>query len=436
MARASKKTKKTMTTPHKPELTDELLSAYIDDAVTPDERQLVEQAAAADPEVAWRLESLQMTVQLLRELPALALPRSFVLAPEQVGEPVAEQMPAATVLAPRRVEPPAQPGFWARLGAAWGGFWQAGSPALRNAMAASFVLLFVFLAAPRFLTTPSGAEMQTGLVAPMVESARSDKLPAATAVVERRELPASDAAAAVEAPAPESASAAAAASPAVADAPAVVEASAPESAAAEADVAADAIAAAPLLAEPVPATANEAAAPPAAEGAVMAAAAAPAAMGAGAASDASPGEGSDPLALARAAAPLADDATVRSSDGDIATTALPAQAAAAAPAPAAPVAAALPPLATDTPPATPTSEPTAASTATATALPTATAHATPTAATAAVAANAMPPAAAPVAAAYAAPGMAAPAPGWLYLAQIAAGAGFLLFGLLWWRSRR
>ena len=60
-------------------ITDELLSAYIDNAVTEQERNLVEAAVAADAEVAWRLDTLQQTVQLLHALPELALPRSFTI---------------------------------------------------------------------------------------------------------------------------------------------------------------------------------------------------------------------------------------------------------------------------------------------------------------------------------------------------------------------
>ena len=158
-----------MTTPLEPELTDELLSAYIDNAVTPEERHMVEQAAADDSDVAWRLQSLQMTVHLLHELPALALPRSFALTPEQIGEPAIGSLaaqPAPTAPSPRRAVQPAQPGFWARLGEGWRIFWQSGSPALRNAMATSLVLLFVFLAAPRFMAGPESGSFGSVVVAP------------------------------------------------------------------------------------------------------------------------------------------------------------------------------------------------------------------------------------------------------------------------------
>ncbi|HRW10840.1 MAG TPA: hypothetical protein P5121_37315, partial [Caldilineaceae bacterium] len=62
-----------------PQITNELLSAYLDGLVTDDERQLIERALTEDAEIAWRLESLRQTVQLLQSMPALALPKSFTL---------------------------------------------------------------------------------------------------------------------------------------------------------------------------------------------------------------------------------------------------------------------------------------------------------------------------------------------------------------------
>lgn len=90
-----------MTTAPYPQVTNELLSAYIDEAVTEEERRMVEQAVAEDADIAWRLESLRATVRLLRELPALSLPRSFVLTPEQIRQaaPVAEAAAAAVPVA-------------------------------------------------------------------------------------------------------------------------------------------------------------------------------------------------------------------------------------------------------------------------------------------------------------------------------------------------
>ena len=161
-----------MTIERYPEITDELLSAYLDDEVDAGERRLVEQAVAADPDVAWRLESLRATVQLLHELPALALPRSFVLSPAQAGQHAAEPVAVAPSPAPIRqptATPPrprsiAEPGFWARWRAAWQEFWRAGNPALRNAMAASFAAFLVLLVAPALLGPRPGLLQQEQVV--------------------------------------------------------------------------------------------------------------------------------------------------------------------------------------------------------------------------------------------------------------------------------
>ncbi len=66
-------------------VTDELLSAYIDDEVTPEERAAVEQAIARDPELALRLRALRQTVALLSALPRAPLPRAFTLSEADVA---------------------------------------------------------------------------------------------------------------------------------------------------------------------------------------------------------------------------------------------------------------------------------------------------------------------------------------------------------------
>jgi hypothetical protein len=186
-----------MTTAPFPQVTNELLSAYIDEAVGEEERRLIEQAMAEDPDVAWRLESLRATVRLLHELPALSLPRSFVLTPEQVGQtaaaPGAKAFGAAmgstpeTVIGtvPGKTPPPArrQPGeeqgsgFWHDLRRDWGRFWQGGSPALRNAMAASFVVLLTLVIAPRFLANTSfvsPGSVETAASGPQTQTSTQD----------------------------------------------------------------------------------------------------------------------------------------------------------------------------------------------------------------------------------------------------------------------
>ncbi|MEZ4658803.1 MAG: hypothetical protein R2911_14635 [Caldilineaceae bacterium] len=130
-----------------PHITDELLSAYIDNAVTEDERRQVEAAVAADPGVAWRLESLRHTVHLLKHLPELAAPRSFALTLEAVAAPGPRRAPP--MVAPnRRAQPVAEP-----VSAGFGGFWQSlfqgGNLFLRNA-AAGAALVFLMLVGANF----------------------------------------------------------------------------------------------------------------------------------------------------------------------------------------------------------------------------------------------------------------------------------------------
>lgn len=149
-----------MTTSRYPEITDELLSAYIDGAVTGAERIAVEQAVRNDPDVAWRLTTLQATVHLLRSLPAVQAPRSFVLTAEQLGKAMPEAALSGGVSVERAPvagttsSPAARaPGLWERITDGWRGFWQGGSPALRNAMAASMAALLLLLIVPSLLST-------------------------------------------------------------------------------------------------------------------------------------------------------------------------------------------------------------------------------------------------------------------------------------------
>lgn len=77
-----------MTIPYRgtsPPIDDELLSAYVDGQVSPDERAAVEAAIAADPAVRERLTDLRATVALLRALPQPVPRRTFILTPEQAA---------------------------------------------------------------------------------------------------------------------------------------------------------------------------------------------------------------------------------------------------------------------------------------------------------------------------------------------------------------
>jgi hypothetical protein len=128
-----------MNSPHHDLVTEELLSAYLDDAVTPRERALVEAAVAEDTELAWRLETLRHTVALLRQLPELQTPRSFALTQAMAVEAI--PAPVATGR-PRTDEPAAAASFWQAVL----DFFQTGSPLMRNFAAASLAAFLVLVA--------------------------------------------------------------------------------------------------------------------------------------------------------------------------------------------------------------------------------------------------------------------------------------------------
>jgi MYXO-CTERM domain-containing protein len=65
----------------------DLLSAYIDDALSADERAALELRLQADSVLSRELERLQATVALLRDLPALKSPRDLRVTREQVAPP-------------------------------------------------------------------------------------------------------------------------------------------------------------------------------------------------------------------------------------------------------------------------------------------------------------------------------------------------------------
>jgi len=162
-----------MTSSRYPQITDELLSAYIDDMVTESEKALIEAALLAEPEVAWRLETLRYTVNLLHALPTMALPRSFTLSDIQVATGTTQ--PAASVAAPvmNRVRQPSRArssvgGF----GAWWQNFWQFGNLFLRNAAAASLAIFLVlsisnFVIASRMSPTLRAAAPAQNVSEPM-----------------------------------------------------------------------------------------------------------------------------------------------------------------------------------------------------------------------------------------------------------------------------
>lgn len=66
---------------------DELLSAYLDGQVTPQDQRRIEAALADDAALAGALGSLRYTKTLLAEAPRLATPRPFTLNEAMVGRP-------------------------------------------------------------------------------------------------------------------------------------------------------------------------------------------------------------------------------------------------------------------------------------------------------------------------------------------------------------
>ena len=151
-----------MTVSRQPQITEELLSAYLDDQVTAEERALVEAAIATDPAIAWQVDSLRQTVQMLQALPPLTLPRTFtleaLLVEARAAEALAPLQPEVVIptnRAPRRTvvrtpvtDEPATP--W------WQWFlqlWQGGNLQLRNATAVALTIFFVLIAGDRFLVS-------------------------------------------------------------------------------------------------------------------------------------------------------------------------------------------------------------------------------------------------------------------------------------------
>lgn len=166
---------------HQPniELVRDLLSPYLDDEVTEEERALVEQALAASGELQQDLETLRQTVSLLADLPSVPAPRPFTLSEADV---------TTAAPAPRR--------FF-------------GIPAWLGGLAAvAASLLCVLAVGGLFLMQQSG-----GLMSAPVELARYDESTAPQAAVSQAESseiaeePAAEAEMALEQPVEEQAAA-------------------------------------------------------------------------------------------------------------------------------------------------------------------------------------------------------------------------------------
>lgn len=168
-----------MTPSRYPYITDELLSAYLDEAVTAEEKLLIEAAVADEPALAWRLETLRQTVQLVRMLPAIALPRSFTLnqLPGVAHQPAAALAGASSARRPATAMP--QPaGGLAALWQGWRSFWQLGSPLLRNAAAVSLALFLFLVVGDAVGSTPFGQRPESATAPVAAEAPAPAALPA------------------------------------------------------------------------------------------------------------------------------------------------------------------------------------------------------------------------------------------------------------------
>ena len=135
---------------------EDLVAAYVDGDVTTEERQRVEAAMAASEQVAWEVNTLRQTVELLQDLPSVPLPRSFTLTEDQVADVLQERRSLAKLNAspPRETHAP-QDTAWQRFLR----FINGGDLALRNAAAlAAVLLLLVFVAETQLQPNPSGGE--------------------------------------------------------------------------------------------------------------------------------------------------------------------------------------------------------------------------------------------------------------------------------------
>ena len=137
---------------------EDLVAAYVDGEVTTEERQRVEAAMAASEQVAWEVNTLRQTVELLQDLPSVPLPRSFTLTEDQVADVLQERRSLARLNA----APPSD--THAPRDTAWQRFLRfvnGGDLALRNAAAlAAVLLLLVFVAETQLQRTPLGSGEQ------------------------------------------------------------------------------------------------------------------------------------------------------------------------------------------------------------------------------------------------------------------------------------
>lgn len=80
----------------------DLLSLYLDDALTPTERSAVESRLAADAELRAELEALRRTIALVRTMPEMVAPRDLRLTAQQAADIVKTLRAAAPAVRTRR----------------------------------------------------------------------------------------------------------------------------------------------------------------------------------------------------------------------------------------------------------------------------------------------------------------------------------------------
>jgi anti-sigma factor RsiW len=127
---------------------DELLSAYLDGMLEPQEQERLEVRLGREPELRKQLEGLRLTVRALGDLPRVEPPRNFILSPAMVRER-------------KPVRPKRKPRTWPIFG------WATAVAALL------FVLVFggdVFLVSPTVRNEPANIVAK----APASEEARAE----------------------------------------------------------------------------------------------------------------------------------------------------------------------------------------------------------------------------------------------------------------------
>ena len=131
-----------MVSQYSPSIDEELIAAYVDGDLTAEERQHVEAAMAVNDQIAWEVNTLRQTIELLHDMPRVALPRSFVLTEDQVGDVLEARRGRARASSAIEVEAPVESPWQRLLDYLYGG-----NPVFRNAAAVAAVLLLLVVVA-------------------------------------------------------------------------------------------------------------------------------------------------------------------------------------------------------------------------------------------------------------------------------------------------